>query len=116
MTYTEVYLGKGKKSQGGVEGRKRRILALTRVAKLCGGMTPGTRNNFMWSKEERDHAGQKGHGDNWPELFLKHLKALLLNLHSNPNAFTTFMYRESNVKFQGIKALAVPGRGSMLNN
>ena len=107
QTITPEYIGQDKRNLGGKECAERRRKILDRFAKL-GPMSPPQRSNFDFFKHCWDTKCTKIHGNEWPKLMLQKLKAVLDEMHYNPEAFSDFVGREIKEVFEGTKALMVP--------
>jgi hypothetical protein len=106
-TFTLDALGDGEKNAGGVKAKKCRLEVLDRLARFRAGLSVGQKNDFPWFKENWDQAMVTAHGKEWAKLFSAWVQGVLNDERSN--AFSLFVFNESQRVFNGTSALHVPG-------
>ena len=86
-----------------------RIEVLDRCSCHLAGLSPAQRNDFQWWKETWDDAMISEHRANWAATFAGWVQHLFDSGALHPNAFSKFMYNETNRVLHESKALVLPG-------
>ena len=108
-TYTVESLGEGSANAGGVQGRKKRLEVLDRMARLGAGLSASQRNDWQWFKEAWDAEMVKTHGKDWAVLFAGYIQELLeKHNEGTTNAFSIFVHGEACRVFHDKAALHIP--------
>ena len=89
------------------KGKQVRFEILDRLSKLGAGLSPAQKNDYVWWKESWDAAMLTLHTANWEETFMSWMQHLLDDTKSN--AFSLFMFSETQRVLPGVRRLEVPG-------
>ncbi len=106
-TFTLEALGEGTDNAGGLKARKNRFEVLDRLARNGAGLSAGQKNDWPWFKEAWDKEMVRQHAANWASVFSRLMQNVLNDECSN--AFSKFVYNETNRVFHATAALHVPG-------
>jgi hypothetical protein len=99
--------GAGNDNAGGLKARKNRFEVLDRLARNGAGLSAGQKNDWLWFKETWDKEMVRHHAANWASFFSGWMQNVLNDECSN--AFSKFVYNETNRVFHATAALHVPG-------
>ena len=106
-SFTLDALGEGTDNAGGLKARKNRFEVLDRLARNGAGLSAGQKNDWPWFKEAWDKEMVRQHAANRASFFSRLMQNVLNDECSN--AFSKFVYNETNRVFHATAALHVPG-------
>ena len=107
--FTLGMLGEGTPNAGGAKGRNNRFQLMDRLKNLRAGLSGAQINEYHWWREAWDKKMLEVHGAAWPAMFGSWMKAVQEDPKSN--AFSLFMFTETQRVLSDVKGLAVPGIG-----
>ena len=107
--YSLFSLGKGKKNGGGAQCQKLRFEVLERIRAIAP-LSAEQANDWENFKLSWDKEMSSTHGEDWADLFAEWTNHVLEELAAgNANAFSLFMFHESQRVLAHHPVLVVPG-------
>ena len=92
------------------DGKKERMDIIDKVKSLFPQFKDDEKNIDRLFRSQWDSEGLHRHKQEWPEVFMKYMKALIKRRPTTPSAFQNFMKNEMKIKFKDCRAVTVPAK------